>query len=139
MNETSTERKHRFMVQDLTKPADAISQTLNSQSINVMHAALGIAGEGGEVVDLIKKSVINGKPLDPVALMKELGDLEFYLTLLRDTLGLDRDVILQMNINKLRERYGDGYSDAASAARVDVSPEEMAELTEVWDAAAESD
>ena len=119
MNESSIERKHRYMVLDLAKPVDEINpSTLDT---HMMHAALGIAGEGGEVVDLIKKSVINGKPMDVNEMMKELGDLEWYLSLLRSVLGIDREVVLQMNIDKLRERYTDGYSDEASAKRVDVA------------------
>ena len=119
MNETTTERKHRMMILDLTKPATDIK--LSHLDTHLMHAALGIAGEGGEVVDLIKKSVINGKPLDITEMTKELGDLEFYIGLLRSVLQIDRDVVLQMNIEKLRQRYLDGYSDQASADRVDVA------------------
>ena len=107
------------MILDLTKPATDIK--LSHLDTHLMHAALGIAGEGGEVVDLIKKSVINGKPLNRNEVMKELGDLEFYLALLRDALDIDREVVLQMNIEKLRERYAGGYSDQASADRVDVA------------------
>jgi len=120
MNETSTERKHRMLVMDLTKPAAEIDANLEGVDIDAMHAALGIAGEGGEVVDLVKKTVINGRMMDTNKLMEELGDLEFYLSLLRRTYDLDREVILQLNITKLRARYSDGYSDAASLARVDV-------------------
>jgi hypothetical protein len=47
--------------------------------------------------------------------------LEWYLALLRSVLGIDREVVLQLNIEKLRERYMDGYSDQASADRVDVA------------------
>ena len=119
MNETSIERKHRMLALDLAKGGHDIQ--LKNFEKHIMHAALGIAGEGGEVVDLIKKTVINGKDLDLTELTKELGDLEWYLALLRSVTGIDREVVLQMNIEKLRERYKDGYSDEASAKRVDVA------------------
>jgi NTP pyrophosphatase (non-canonical NTP hydrolase) len=106
------------MVESLEKPATDIN--LTPTDTRLMHAALGIAGEAGEVVDLIKKSVINGRPMDVVELKKELGDLEFYLTLLRSACDIDREVVLEMNIMKLRDRYPDGYSDVASMNRVDV-------------------
>jgi len=130
MNETSTERKHRMMVMDLAKPANEIN--MSHLDTHLMHAALGIAGEGGEVVDLIKKTTINGKPLDTIEMMKELGDLEWYLTLLRSVLGIDREVVLQMNIEKLRQRYKDGYSDEASVKRADVMPENCNHPTLEW-------
>ena len=117
MNEKSIERKHRFMVADTAKAAAEIPMV--EHDINLMHAALGIAGEAGEVVDVIKKSIINGQPLDTIELTKELGDLEWYLSLLRTTTGIDREVVLQMNVEKLRKRYPDGYSDQAAADRAD--------------------
>jgi NTP pyrophosphatase (non-canonical NTP hydrolase) len=85
-----------------------------------MHAALGIAGEGGEIIDLVKKVAINGKAMNRGHLIEELGDLEFYLQLLRTSLGIDRQEVLQVNLDKLATRYPAGYSDQAAAARVDL-------------------
>jgi|UniRef100_UPI004047CD04 NTP pyrophosphatase (non-canonical NTP hydrolase) len=119
MNESSIERFHREMVAKLTKPSIEIVGNMGTEEVSAIHAALGIAGEAGEVVDLVKKSVINGREMDLNKLMEELGDLEYYLSLLRQTYDLDREVILQLNIIKLNKRYPDGYSDAASAARAD--------------------
>ncbi|GAH18462.1 unnamed protein product [marine sediment metagenome] len=118
MNESTIQRKHRFMVQDMAKKPEDIK--INDLGKVVMHAALGIAGESGEVVDVVKKAVINGRPLNRIEVMKEMGDLEFYLALLRDALDIDREIVLEMNIDKLRERYPDGYSDQASRERRDV-------------------
>ena len=71
-----------------------------------IHAAVGIAGEAGEVLDLIKKSVFTGKNMYIDEIIKELGDLEFYLEALRQQLHLTRDEILQANWQKLSQRHG---------------------------------
>jgi len=120
MNETSEERKHRYLVRDLMKDPNEILDHTGGHNMALMHAALGIAGEAGEVVDLIKKITINGRPTDMADIMEELGDLEFYLSMLRSQLHIDRQVVLQMNIEKLRKRYPNGYSDQAALRREDL-------------------
>ena len=123
MNESSTARKHRMLVADLAKKPQDINLTHAQKDL--MHAALGIAGEAGEVVDLIKKHIIytgpsaSGPPLNVVHLTEELGDLEFYLAMLRSACGIDREVVLQMNINKLRKRFPSGYDNQAAQDRAD--------------------
>lgn len=86
---------------------------------NLNHSALGIAGEAGEVVDILKKYVIYGKPLDRAKLVEELGDLLFYLDALVDDIGSNWDEVRQVNYDKLRARYPSGYSDSAAIARKD--------------------
>lgn len=86
---------------------------------NLNHAALGIAGESGEVVDLIKKHIIYGKELDRATLVEEIGDLLFYLDALVDDIGSNWDEVRQVNYDKLRARYPSGYSDQDAIARKD--------------------
>ncbi len=81
--------------------------------------ALGLCGEAGEVAELIKKAVGHGHPLDRAKLTKEIGDVFWYLATLADAAGISLDVCAQENVRKLRERYPDGFSTAASLARVD--------------------
>jgi NTP pyrophosphatase (non-canonical NTP hydrolase) len=84
------------------------------------HAALGIAGEAGELVDAIKKHVIYGKPLDLANVREEIGDLRFYLEALCNVLDLNDQTIIQENINKLAKRYKDlTYSSSAAIERAD--------------------
>ena len=71
------------------------------------HAAMGVAGEAGEVVDLLKKTIFTGKRLYVDEIIKELGDLEFYLEALRQQLHITRDEVLNANWRKLSERHGD--------------------------------
>jgi len=74
-------------------------------------AALGIGGEAGECIDIIKKHLHHGNPLDTGHLREELGDLLWCLTLLADEVGASLQAIALQNIIKLRERYPDRYPD----------------------------
>ena len=112
-------RAHRKLVKSLVKDAEEISDQQTIAKAGLMHMALGIAGEVGELIDAIKKHVIYDQPLDLNNLIEELGDLEFYLEGLRQELHLSRDRCLRANIHKLRKRYGQRYSDTAARARAD--------------------
>ncbi|HSE45054.1 MAG TPA: nucleoside triphosphate pyrophosphohydrolase family protein, partial [Gemmatimonadales bacterium] len=78
---------------------------------------LGIAGEAGEVADLIKKWVGHGHPADTEKLAKELGDVLWYVAALSAEFGLDMGEIAQLNIDKLRARYPEGFSTERSLNR----------------------
>lgn len=82
-----------------------------------IEACLGLAGESGEVVDLIKKTIYYGKPLDRKKLAEELGDTLHYLTRLCELNGFDVMDIAAGNIHKLEKRYKSGYSDGAAIAQ----------------------
>ena len=81
---------------------------IDGKDYEALHAAVGLAGEAGEVLDIIKKVAFMGKPLDSTKLKKELGDVEFYLRALYRAYGIDRDTVLQMNIDKLTDRHPSG-------------------------------
>lgn len=82
--------------------------------------AMGLAGETGEVVDLIKKHVHHKVPLDREKLINELGDVRWYFELLCHCAGVDMQEIEERNILKLRKRYPEGFSTQASIDRKDV-------------------
>jgi NTP pyrophosphatase (non-canonical NTP hydrolase) len=82
--------------------------------------ALGLAGEAGEVADTIKKAVFHRHGLDREKLIKELGDVLWYLAAICTKLDVSLNLVMDRNIAKLRERYPEGYSSEASKARVDV-------------------
>lgn len=73
------------------------------------NAALGLAGEAGEVADLIKKNVFHGRPLDVPDLLAELGDVLWYLSWLADLHGSSLEEVASRNIDKLRRRHPDGF------------------------------
>jgi NTP pyrophosphatase (non-canonical NTP hydrolase) len=78
---------------------------------------LGIAGEAGEVADLIKKRIGHGHPLDKERLKKELGDVLWYVSALATWAGMTLEDVAQANLDKLRARYPEGFSIERSLNR----------------------
>lgn len=118
------EQKHIDMVFDLLKSPKLIMESLDTQKIDAIHAAIGISGEAGELLDAIKKYVIYNKKVDLDNIIEELGDIEFYLQALRQTFCISRRETLKKNMDKLltgeNARYKDGgYSDEQAAERRD--------------------
>jgi NTP pyrophosphatase (non-canonical NTP hydrolase) len=85
----------------------------------VTNYALGLAGESGEVVDIIKKNVFHGHEPDREAIKKELGDVMHYVAGLAWMYGFTLEEVAQGNIDKLKKRYPDGFSVEASVNRID--------------------
>ena len=85
----------------------------------VFNGVLGLAGESGETLDMIKKWVFHEKPLDVEHLEKEIGDVMWYVAMLCESFGFDLDGIMQMNINKLRARYPEGFDIEKSNNRAE--------------------
>ena len=81
-------------------------------NFGLTHAAMGVAGEAGELVDLIKKHVFTGKPLHYDQVIAEMGDLEFYLQALRNQLQIDREDVLKANVTKLEGRHPKGIEES---------------------------
>jgi NTP pyrophosphatase (non-canonical NTP hydrolase) len=82
-------------------------------------SGLGIAGEAGEVADLIKKYIGHGHALSIDDLEKELGDVLWYVADLASQVGLTLEEVAAANIEKLRKRYPNGFSQEASQNRSD--------------------
>ena len=84
------------------------------------HAAMGVAGEAGELIDAIKKHTVYNKSLDRENIIEELGDLRFYIQAMQNVLGITESDVLQYNADKLSKRYrGLKYSDQAAIDRAD--------------------
>lgn len=83
----------------------------------LVHAAMGLAGEAGEFLDLIKKFVFQEHQLSVHDAVNELGDLFFYLTLACESLGVSLDYVVEKNVQKLTLRYPDGFSKDRSINR----------------------
>lgn len=78
---------------------------------------MGLNGEAGEAIDILKKHLYQGHELDREHLAKELGDVAWYLAVTADALGYTLEDILQMNVQKLRARYPDGFDSDRSVHR----------------------
>lgn len=86
-------------------------------SDNLALGALGITGEAGEVADYIKKILYHNHEMSVEKLALELGDVLWYISYLSSVIGYDLDEIAQMNINKLKKRYPDGWDPDKSINR----------------------
>lgn len=96
------------------RTASGIDYENNGMLIN---AALGLCGEGGEVADIVKKATFQGHELDKEHIAKELGDVAWYLAVGAQAIGYDLETVFQMNVDKLRARYPDGFSANKSLHR----------------------
>lgn len=88
--------------------------TKENQLIN---GAMGLCGESGEFMDLLKKHMFHGHEIDKEHMAKELGDIAWYLATTADALGYNLETIMQMNVDKLLARYPDGFSVERSLNR----------------------
>jgi len=112
-------KKHEDLVAALVKPGDAILTDLTPLRAHLLHMAVGISGEAGELLDAIKKMAIYDQELDIENVVEELGDLEFYMQGIRIKIDVSRKQILEYNIKKLSKRYGTQYSNNAAKKRAD--------------------
>ena len=103
-------------INDYQKLALRTASTLESDKL-VLNGALGLAGESGEVADHVKKHLFQGHELDKENLAKELGDICWYIAITAEGLGYDLESIMQMNIDKLRKRYPNGFEASRSLNR----------------------
>lgn len=110
---------HPSLVATLCKPGKDIVLGMNARGGHLMHMAIGVSGEAGELLDTIKRHVIYQQEIDMVNAVEEIGDIEFYLEGLRQGLGVTRDECLRANIAKLQKRYGEKYSNEAAKERRD--------------------
>lgn len=75
----------------------------------VLNGVLGLGGESGECLEIVKKERFHDHELDIHSMARELGDVAWYLALTAYGIGYDFDKILEINIDKLKERYPEGF------------------------------
>lgn len=108
------------MSMDLNEYQRLAGRTANkslSEKDTLAQDALGVAGEAGECADLVKKHLFHGHPLDRDKLVKELGDILWYVSQLAADVGVTLDEVAERNIEKLRSRYPAGFTEKASLER----------------------
>ncbi|WP_312372705.1 nucleoside triphosphate pyrophosphohydrolase family protein [Lachnoclostridium sp.] len=99
--------------------SEIVDQRITKDIGQVFNACLGLSGEVGEINDLIKKAVYHGHELDEMEMLKELGDVMWYVAMMADALGVSMQFIADININKLMKRYPEGFSEHASINRAE--------------------
>lgn len=98
-------------------------RTATSKCYDATNAALGIAGEAGEVADEVKKSTFQGHDWNPSKIIEELGDVLWYVALMADLLNVSLDFVMEHNIEKLKRRYPDGFDPVRSVNREELREE----------------
>ena len=82
-----------------------------------MNGLIGLNGEAGEAIDILKKYLFQGHELNVEHIAKELGDVAWYLAVSADAIGYKLEDILQMNVDKLKKRYPNGFRTELSINR----------------------
>jgi NTP pyrophosphatase (non-canonical NTP hydrolase) len=83
----------------------------------LINGVMGLCGEAGEAIDIVKKHLAQGHALDKEALIKELGDVAWYLAETAYALDVPLEEVFQRNIEKLKMRYPEGFSAEKSINR----------------------
>jgi NTP pyrophosphatase (non-canonical NTP hydrolase) len=118
---TTSEKEHPTMTIN-----EYQSQALRTEShvtadpapyIRILDGLMGLNGEAGEAIDILKKVLFQGHEFDREHMAKELGDIAWYLAVSADAIGYDLETIFQMNIDKLKSRYPDGFDTEQSQNR----------------------
>lgn len=92
-------------------------QGMNKEYPRLLNGLMGLNGEAGEAIDILKKSLFQGHPMDNEHMAKELGDVAWYLAISADAIGYKLEDIFRMNIDKLKNRYPNGFDSEKSQHR----------------------
>lgn len=84
----------------------------------LINSVMGLCGESGEAIDIVKKWMAQGHELDKAHLAKELGDIAWYLAEAATALEIPLEQILQDNLDKLKKRYPEGFEVNRSTIRL---------------------
>ena len=85
----------------------------------LINGVMGLCGESGEAIDIVKKHLAQGHDLDREALIKELGDIAWYLAETAYALDVSLDEVFARNIEKLKKRYPQGFTTEDSVNRTE--------------------
>ena len=93
-----------------------LNPALGKQDV-LINGVMGLCGESGEAIDIVKKHLAQGHPLDRDGLIKERGDVAWYLAETAYALDVSLDEVFQRNIDKLKARYPEGFDASRSVER----------------------
>ena len=85
----------------------------------LINSVMGLCGESGEAIDIVKKWYAHGHELDKEHLKKELGDIAWYLAEATTALEIELSDVLEANIEKLKKRYPEGFQTQKSVERAE--------------------
>ena len=94
-----------------------LNPELNKKDV-LINSVMGLCGESGEAIDIVKKWLAQGHELDKEHLAKELGDIAWYLAEAATALDLSLEEVFSANIEKLKKRYPEGFDMQRSVTRL---------------------
>lgn len=115
--EIRSERKQGLTANDYQRLAMTTLNPNLSRKDVLINGVMGLCGESGEAIDLVKKHLHQGHPLDKEKIAKELGDIAWYLAETAWALDLPLETILRGNLEKLKKRYPEGFDTERSVQR----------------------
>lgn len=95
-----------------------LNPELNKKDV-LINSVMGLCGESGEAIDIVKKWMAQGHELDKERLAKELGDIAWYLAEAATALDMSLEDIFEANLAKLKKRYPDGFETQKSKIRLE--------------------
>lgn len=102
---------------------------LSQEQMELLHAAIGISTESGEILDAFKKHLIYDKELDMINVAEELGDIFWYCAIITRYLEKNNNIsfgdIITTNIEKLEARYPDKFTNESALNRDLVAEREI--------------
>lgn len=107
----------KMTINEYQKAAYRTANQSLTDSQQLQNGLMGLNGESGECIDILKKHLFQGHDLDKYHIAKELGDVAWYLAVSAQALGFDLETILQMNVEKLKARYPHGFDAGHSQHR----------------------
>lgn len=106
-----------MQVNDYQKAAMAtLNPALDKKDVRI-NSVMGLCGESGEAIDIVKKWLMQGHELDKEHLVRELGDVAWYLAEAATALDIPLEAVFQGNLDKLRQRFPNGFDTGASVNR----------------------
>ncbi len=106
-----------MQVNDYQKEAmKLLNPKLDNKDV-LINGVMGLCGESGEVIDIVKKWLAQGHQLDKERMKSELGDVAWYLAETTTALDVPLEQIFQANLDKLHKRYPQGFSTEDSVNR----------------------
>lgn len=102
-----TERMNEWQQGNATLQTVPFPEPIDTGAL--LNACLGLSGEVGELLDMIKKWIFHKTPMDVDHLEKELGDVCWYIALFCHSTGLNLEKVMEKNIEKLKARYPEGF------------------------------
>lgn len=115
--EIRSSRREEMTVNGYQKQAMTTLNPALSRKDMLINGVMGLCGESGEAIDIVKKHLHQGHELDTDALAKELGDIAWYLAETAYALDMSLEDILRGNLEKLQKRYPDGFASEKSIDR----------------------